>query len=130
MKPFLEYLVASAQRQIYKSRPSATKTETCPAPKSLVELDALFAVLQHRAFEGNFEMKPFFDKEEANSVYELLSLYKTSEFESPTRSTVQLLAHGKYDLRARRRIAETANLTHADEAHFEFTVDTFQGRSE
>jgi len=68
-------------------------------------------------------MKLYFDRQAVASCDDLLSLYKASEFESPTRSTVPLFSLVKYGGEIWSSISQNCS-----EAHFEFCVEPVQGR--
>lgn len=67
-------------------------------------------------------MNLFFDKQPVATCDELLSLYKASEFESPTRSTVALFSLLKRGGEVWKSIAQDF-----DGTHLEFCVDPPQG---
>lgn len=67
-------------------------------------------------------MKLYFDKQMVLSCDDLFLLYKTSEFESPTRSTVPLLSLLKHGGETWERIAHGFT-----EAHLEFCIDPVLG---
>lgn len=67
---------------------------------------------------GGEKMRLYFDRQEVASCDDLLVLYKSSEFESPTRSTVSLFSLLKHGGEVWNRIAGIFA-----EAHVEFCVD-------
>lgn len=77
-------------------------------------------------------MNYFFDKNPVSTIDDLLSLYKQSEFESPTRSTVPLFSLLKHDRKILGNIMNTIVPDAGNfDLHVEYTVKSPQGwRSE
>jgi len=73
-------------------------------------------------------MRLFFDKKPVASFDDVLTLYKTAEFKSPTRSTVPLLSLLRHGGEVWSRIVEKLTPgSSAGEMHLEFTVEPPRG---